>query len=170
MTDPTSATVRTADVCDKRGDAVEVLPVQLRSYGAVREFHGPARTVVCPEDNSLLRQALAEPGEGAVLVVDGGGSLRCELMGGLMAQLALDNGWGGIVVLGAVRDQHELEAIALGVQALGTNPRKSVKEGAGARDVALHVGGVVVRPGAHVWCDRDGVVVERSVGQRSVGH
>ncbi len=155
------STIRTADVCDERGEEIASLPTPLRSLGAVHEFHGPVRTVRCPEDNSLLHQAVAEPGEGAVLVVDGGGSLRCELMGGLMAQRALDNGGAGVVVHGAVRDTHELEGIALGIKALGTNPLKSVKAGAGERDVDVVLDGVRFRPGAHVWCDRDGVVVER---------
>lgn len=156
------STTRTADVCDERGGAIASLPTQLRSLGAVHEFDGPVRTVRCPEDNSLLHEAVAEPGDGAVLVVDGGGSLRCELMGGLMAQRALDNGWAGLVVHGAVRDTHELERIPLGIKALGTNPLKSTKTGAGDRDVDVVIDGVLFRPGAHVWCDRDGVVVERS--------
>lgn len=154
-------TIRTADICDERGDLVAALPTQWRSFGAVHEFSGAARTIRCFEDNLLLRTALAEPGDGAVLVVDGGGSLRCELMGGLLAQRALDSGWCGVIVHGAVRDQHEIATIPVGVLALGTNPVKSLKGGAGERDVELTIDDVVIRPGARVWADRDGVVVER---------
>jgi regulator of ribonuclease activity A len=115
-------------------------------------------TVRCPEHNVLLQRLLEEPGEGRVLVVDGEGSFRCALLGDNLARLGLDNGWAGIVVNGCVRDSAALDAVGLGVKALGTNPRPSGKEPRGEVDVAVNFGGVF-QPGALLYADEDGVVV-----------
>jgi regulator of ribonuclease activity A len=116
-------------------------------------------TVRCHQDNALLKSVLSGPGNGGVLVVDGGGSVHTALMGDLIAQLAVDNGWAGVVVHGAVRDTARLADMPLGIKAVGSNPRKSTKTGAGERDVPVTFGGTTFRPGDQLWSDDDGVVV-----------
>jgi regulator of ribonuclease activity A len=154
MTTPT-----TADLVDEHGDAVGSCDLQLRQYGAHRSFAGTVTTVRCHQDNALLKSMLSEPGEGRVLVVDGGGSVHTALMGDLIAQLAIDNGWAGAVIHGAVRDTATLAGMPLGIKALGSNPRKSTKTGAGERDVPVTFGGATFTPGDQLWSDEDGVVV-----------
>jgi regulator of ribonuclease activity A len=151
----------TADLYDERGDDLQSLPLQLRSFGRVRAFDGPIRTVRCHEDNALLKSVLETPGEGAVLVVDGGGSLHRALMGDMIAGLAVENGWAGVVINGAIRDSAVIDGLELGVKALGTNPRKSTKLATGEVDVTVEFGGVVFRVGAHLYSDDDGILVER---------
>jgi regulator of ribonuclease activity A len=151
----------TADIYDEHGEAFQSVTTQFQSVGGEHHFHGPVRTVRCFEDNSVFKALIATPGDGHVLVVDGGGSLACELMGGMMAQTALDNNWAGIIVNGAIRDRTELADIPLGIKALGSNPRKSSKNGSGAQDIEVTIGGATFRPGATVYCDRDGILVER---------
>jgi regulator of ribonuclease activity A len=154
-------TFTTADLCDAHGSDVAVIDPILRSYGGRRRFHGVVATVKVHEDNVLVRQALGEAGHGRVLVVDGGGSTRCALVGDALVRLACDNGWAGLVVFGSVRDAAALAAIDLGVLAPGTHPRRSQKHGAGWVDVPVALAGVVVRPGDHLYADEDGVVVAR---------
>lgn len=113
----------------------------------------------CLEDNGLLKSVLSTPGEGGVLVIDGAGSLHTALVGDLIAELAHSNGWSGLVIHGAVRDAAALRGIDLGIKALGTNPRKSSKIGAGERDVTVSVGGVTFVPGDIAYSDDDGIVV-----------
>jgi regulator of ribonuclease activity A len=150
---------RTADLVDQHGEALQSCDLQLRQFGGCRRFHGPIRTVACFQDNALVKKVLSEPGEGAVLVVDGGGSLRTALVGDLIAGLARDNGWAGLVVNGAVRDTEALGGLDIGIKALGSNPRKSAKLAAGQVDVVVRFGGVDFRPGEHLYSDEDGVVV-----------
>jgi regulator of ribonuclease activity A len=145
-------------VLDEHGAAAAVCLLQFRSFGA-RAFAGTVVTVRSVEDNVLLKQRLGEPGEGRVLVVDGGGSFACALLGDNIAALARDSGWAGIVINGCVRDSVALDELGLGVKALGTNPRPSRKEGAGELDVPVTFGGVTFEPGAQLWADDDGVVV-----------
>jgi regulator of ribonuclease activity A len=151
----------TADLCDAHADAADfqVAEPGLRDYGRRRSFHGPIATVRAPEDNSLVRKALEEPGQGRVLVVDGAGSLRCALVGDQLAALAQKNGWAGVVVNGCIRDADEVARTWVGVKALGTNPLKSHKRGEGERDVELRFAGVRFRPGEHLYADPDGVVI-----------
>jgi len=149
----------TADLCDAHGDRVQVLAPGLRAFGGRRRFAGPVRTLALHEDNSLLKAAVSAPGDGAVLVVDGGGSTRCALLGDRLAGRAVDNGWAGVVVWGCVRDAAVLATLDLGVLALGTCPRRSVKRGAGVADEPVHVLGARLAPGDHLWADEDGVVV-----------
>ena len=130
-----------------------------RQFGGRSRFSGPAITVACHEDNALLKSVLSEPGEGRVLVVDGGGSLHTALMGDLIAGLAVENGWSGAVINGAVRDVATLRTLDLGIKALGSNPRKSTKTGAGELDVPVEFGGVTFTPGDTVYSDDDGIVV-----------
>ena len=151
----------TADLVDEHGEALQSCDLQLRQFGGRRRFHGPIRTVACFEDNALVRQVLSEPGDGAVLVVDGGGSLHTALVGDLIAGLAQANGWAGVVVHGAVRDTEALGGLDIGIKALGSNPRKSAKLATGQVDVPVHFGGVSFRPGEHLYSDEDGVVVLR---------
>jgi len=154
-------TTPTADLYDERGDALDSLALQLRDIGGRVAFDGPIRTVRCHRDNALVKATLATPGDGAVLVIDGGGSLESALVGDLLAASAVANGWAGLIVHGAIRDRVAIGRLDLGLKALGTNPRKSAKEGTGELDVVVEIGGVVFRPGAHVWADADGILVER---------
>lgn len=151
----------TADLYDAHGEALQVALPLFRDFGGRLAFSGLISTVKVHEDNSLVKKALEEPGEGRVLVVDGGGSLRCALLGDNLAALGARNGWAGIVVWGCVRDVDALTAIDFGVKALGANPRKSGKTGAGARDVVLRFGDVEWRPGEWLAADRDGVVTAK---------
>lgn len=151
--------VATADLVDEFGDRLRVCDVQFTSYGAVHSFAGPVRTVSCPGDNALLHELLRTPGEGCVVVVDGGASLRTALLGDLMAARARDNGWAGVIVYGAVRDSAILAGLDIGIQALGTNPRKSAKAGMGAVDVPVSFGGVTFTTGDILHADHDGVVL-----------
>lgn len=156
---PTGADVATADLVDEHGDRIGSCDTQLRQFGAVRAFHGSAVTLRCFEDNALLKSIVAEPGDGRVLVVDGGASLHRALMGDVIAGMAADNGWAGVIINGAVRDVTALAALPLGIKALGSNPRKSTKTGAGERDVPVSFGNCAFLPGAEVYSDDDGIVV-----------
>jgi regulator of ribonuclease activity A len=150
---------RTADLVDELGDRIGSCDTQFLQYGGKQAFRGAAVTVSCFEDNALLKSVLGEPGEGRVLVVDGGGSVHRALMGDVIAGLAVSNGWAGVIINGAVRDVDELRRLPLGVKALGSNPRKSTKTGVGERDVPLSFGECEFRPGAEIVSDADGVVV-----------
>ena len=147
----------TADVLDEHPDAAVCL-VQFRSFGAPA-FEGRIATVRCLEDNTAVRRRLGAPGEGRVLVVDGGGSLRCALVGDNLATLGRDNGWAGIVVNGCVRDASALDELGFGVKALGTNPRPSAKGGSAEIDVTVTFGEVEFVPGGRLFADTDGLVV-----------
>jgi len=141
--------VATADLVDEHGDALESCDLQLRQFGGHRKFRGPITTVRCHQDNALLKAVLGEPGKGGVLVV----------VGDLIAGLGAGNGWAGIVVHGAVRDAVTLATLAIGVKALGTNPRKSTKTGAGERDAVVSFGDATFTPGRELVSDDDGIVV-----------
>jgi regulator of ribonuclease activity A len=149
----------TADLWDEHGDELVSCELQLRQFGGVRAFEGAISTVRCDEDNALLRARVSEPAEGRVLVVDGGGSLGAALMGDQIGALAVENGWGGVVINGAVRDVNALAELELGVKALGSNPCKSLKTGAGEVDVPVSFGGVTFVAGARLVSDDDGIVV-----------
>lgn len=151
--------IKTAELYDEHGDALQVAEPLLRDYGGKRSFHGPISTVKVHEDNLLVRQTLEESGKGRVLVVDGGGSLRCALVGDRLAQLALDNGWAGLVIHGCIRDSAIIAHIPIGVRALNTNPAKSVKRGAGERNEPVRFAGTSFKPGAYLYADADGIVV-----------
>jgi regulator of ribonuclease activity A len=151
-------TFRTPDLLDAHPD-LEACEAGLQHYGGSRRFSGPAVTLRCFEDNSLVRELLKTPGAGRVLVVDGGGSRRCALVGDLLAAAGRDNGWAGIVVAGCIRDSAVLATLPIGVLALGVQPRRSDKHGQGVRDVLIEVLGARIRPGDHVYADEDGVVI-----------
>ncbi|MFP2906845.1 ribonuclease E activity regulator RraA [Pyxidicoccus sp. 3LFB2] len=155
-----SKDLKTADLCDEHaGDAqFQIAEPGFFDYGGRRSFSGPISTVRAPEDNSLVRKALEEPGQGRVLVVDGGGSRRCALVGDILAALAQKNGWAGVVVNGCIRDAEEVGRTAIGVKALGTHPLKSSKRNEGQRDVEVRFAGVTFKPGHHLYADADGIV------------
>lgn len=149
----------TADLCDAHEAAVSVLPLALRDYGGRRAFCGEISTVHAFEDNSRVREAVHEPGRGRVLLVDGGGSLERSMLGDVLAAKAVENGWSGVIVLGAIRDSAVIATLDLGVKALGTVPRKTERRGVGERDVPLRVGASTVMPGQWLYADGDGVLV-----------
>lgn len=159
----TSPAFATCDLCDAHeGDtsgAFRVLPPVFRDFGAVRPFSGPVQTLRALEDNSRVREAVNAPGEGRVLVVDGGGSLRRALVGGNLAVAAARNGWAGIVVDGCVRDVAELRAAGIPVRALALNPLRTEKRGEGQAGEPVQIQGVWVRPGDWLYADEDGIVV-----------
>jgi regulator of ribonuclease activity A len=158
--------IATCDICDANETLLEsgelaALPPVFRSYGGVQQFSGPARTLKVFEDNGMVRATLETPGAGHVLVIDGGGSLRCALVGGNLALLAEKNGWAGIIVHGCVRDALELSEAQTGIFALGTMPVRSIRRGSGVADLKLVVAGVSVHPGDWIYADEDGVLVAR---------
>ena len=163
MTTAGTPTISTCDLCDvHKGDesgAFRVLPPVFHHYGGKEAFSGPVATVKCFEDNSLVKAAIETPGQGRVLVVDGGGSLRRALVGGNVAATAAKNGWVGIVVYGAVRDVAELRETPMGLRALALMPLPTEKRGEGQSEVPVQVAGVWVRPGDWLYADADGIVV-----------
>ncbi len=148
----------TPDLADEH-PAVVALELPWRNFGGRYCFGGPVETVKCHEDNSLVKQLVGEPGEGRVLVVDGGGSMRRALLGDMLAETAAKNGWAGMVINGVVRDVDQLAQIPLGVQALGSVPLKTDKLGVGQQGIPLRFGGCKVRPGDFVYADNNGVLV-----------
>lgn len=149
----------TTDLYDEHEGKVSTCSVQFNDYGGRQRFCGPIRTVRCFRDNQLFRALLDEPGDGAVAVVDGGGSTESALMGDIIAAKGAKNGWSGVVIFGAIRDSAEIAAIDFGTKALGVNPAKSRKKGAGAVDEPVKFGGVTFTPGGWIYCDEDGVLV-----------
>lgn len=157
-------TFATTDLCDAHEDRLNagelrVLHPAFRAFGRRARFAGPVATVRCFEDNSMVRTALEVPGDGRVLVVDGGGSLRCALLGGNLARLARDNGWAGAVVNGCVRDVAEINDCEIGVRALAAHPRRSDRRGSGTRDRMVEIAGVRVAPGDWCYVDDDGILI-----------
>jgi regulator of ribonuclease activity A len=157
-------TFATADLVDAHDD-LQSCDLQFRNFGKPLRFHGVIRTVRCRHDNALIRRLLSQPGANAVLVIDGGASLHCALIGDVLAKMAATNQWAGIIVNGAVRDAAALATIDLGVKALGTNPRKSAKAGTGEVDVNVEFGGVVFVPGNYLYSDEDGIVSSKNALQ-----
>lgn len=149
---------KTADLCDQYGDSLQVCEPGFLAFGARARFAGAISTIKCFEDNSLVREALGEPGRGRVLVVDAGGSRRCAMLGDLLAAKAVANGWAGVLMYGLIRDSADIAQMDLGVKALGTHPMKSVKKGVGERDVEVHFAGVRFTPGHFLYADEDGIV------------
>jgi regulator of ribonuclease activity A len=157
MTD--AASPATTDVSDAHPGAQVCDPV-FQIFGGRLAFSGPITTLKVFEDNSLVKQAVESPGEGRVLVVDGGGSTRCGLVGGNLAVSAATNGWAGIVVYGCIRDADELAEQPLGVRALAAMPRKSQRGmHSGQAGIPVIFAGVVFRDGEWLCADRDGIVV-----------
>lgn len=150
---------KTADLCDRHEGRVSVVAPIFRAYGGTIAFSGAIATVKVFEDNVLVREALGREGRDRVLVVDGGGSLRCALVGDQLAAMGHRNGWAGIVVWGCIRDSQAISEMPIGIRALGTHPLRSVKQGAGHADVPVCFGDVRFVPGHHLYADEDGIVV-----------
>ena len=158
--------ISTPDLCDEFTDLVRVVDPLFRNFGGKHAFAGEITTVKCFEDNSLVKQAASEPGNGRVLVVDGGGSLRKALLGDMIAETAMNNGWQGYIIYGAIRDVDDIASFAIGVKALGSIPRKTDRRGLGDRDVAVSFAGVTFSPGEFVYADNTGILVsEKSLIQ-----
>ncbi len=150
--------ISTPDLCDEHGGDVRVLELPLRHYGATHNFAGQVVTIKCFEDNSLVAEQVKQPGNGRVLVVDGGGSPRRSLLGDNLAGAAVKNGWSGIIIYGYLRDVEEIAPMALGVLALGSVPRKTEKRNEGQLNVALHFGGIDIHAGDYAYADETGVI------------
>ncbi|HAT29319.1 MAG TPA: ribonuclease [Janthinobacterium sp.] len=157
-------TFATTDLCDDHPQLLDdgrlaVLPPVFRQFGKHVRFSGRVTTLKVFEDNALVRAVLETPGNGNVLVIDGGGSLRRGLVGGQLGLLAQDNGWAGIVVDGCIRDSDEINACEIGVRARAAHPQKSGKKGSGERNLRIHIAGVAVNPGDWIYADADGILV-----------
>lgn len=157
---------KTADLCDqfenRLGESLFVAAPLFQSYGARPRFSGEVVTIKVFEDNSLVRTALSEKGQGKVLVIDGGGSLRCALVGDQIAILAAEKGWEGLVVYGCIRDAADIGSIHLGVRALNTHPQKSIKKNVGERNTPVTFAGVTFRPGQWIYVDEDGILLSQT--------
>ncbi len=152
----------TADLYDKYEDQLQIATPIFNDYGGNIQFSGPASTVKVFADNSLVRAALEEAGDGRVLVVDGGGSLNCALLGDMLADLGFKNGWVGVIVYGCIRDSAVIANMKIGVKALNTNPKKSVKRGEGQRNVSVSFADVTIAPGNYIYADVDGIVISQN--------
>ncbi|MEK7989631.1 MAG: ribonuclease E activity regulator RraA [Thiotrichaceae bacterium] len=151
--------IQTADLCDEHSDVIKVADPLFKMYGAKQAFGGQIETVKVHEDNVLVKDKLAQPGKGKVLIIDGGGSLRCALVGDIIAQMAADNGWEGIIVYGCIRDSGVIADISIGIKALNTHPLKSIKHGRGDVSIPVNFAGVTFYPEHYVYSDSDGIIV-----------
>lgn len=151
--------LKTADLCDAHEDKLQIAEEIFGDYGGRAAFHGQIETVKAFEDNSLVRECVFEKGEGKVLVVDAGGSMRRAMLGDNLAAKAFENGWSGIVINGCIRDSADIAEMDLGVKALGTHPLKTEKKGLGERGVTVRIAGVDFVPGHYLYADEDGIVV-----------
>lgn len=149
----------TTDLYDANEGRVAVVEPMFRAYGGRARFAGQVVTLKVYEDNTRVREVLAEPGQGRILVVDGGGSRRCALLGDQIAELAVKNGWEGVVIYGCIRDSVAINALDIGVRALDTNPKKTVKRNEGQRDLVLAFGAVEFVPGHWLYVDEDGLLL-----------
>jgi regulator of ribonuclease activity A len=149
------------DLCDDFLPELQVLEPLFSSYGGRQKFFGEIVTIKCFEDNSLVRETLRSGGHGKVLVVDGGGSLRCALLGDMLAAMAAENGWQGILINGCVRDVEILKTIDLGVLALNCHPLKSNKRSEGQLNIAVRFAGVDFEPGRYLYTDENGTILAK---------
>lgn len=149
----------TCDLYDQFEAEARVPVTALRDFGGRTAFHGTAVTVKCFEDNSRVKELVSSNGASKVLVIDGGESRRCALLGDLVAKEAADNGWEGLIVFGCVRDTKALSELDIGVKAMGSIPRKSTRRGEGSVDIVINAGGVLVQPGDGVVADEDGILI-----------
>ncbi|PWV59108.1 ribonuclease E activity regulator RraA [Plasticicumulans acidivorans] len=150
---------KTCDLCDEHADKLQIAEPVFGDYGGDISFFGPISTLKAFEDNSLVRKALDEKGEGRVLVIDGGASMRCAMLGDQLAALAEKNGWAGVIVNGCIRDSAAIAETGIGVKALGVHPLKTVKRNEGQRDIVVRFAGVSFVPGQIVYCDEDGLII-----------
>ncbi|XYQ93022.1 ribonuclease E activity regulator RraA [Pseudomonas syringae] len=152
----------TPDLCDAYPDLIQVVEPMFSNFGGLDSFGGQIVTLKCFEDNSLVKEQIALDGKGKVLVVDGGGSLRCAMLGDMVAEQASKNGWEGLLIYGCVRDVDMLAQTDLGVQALASHPKKSEKRGIGELNVPVTFGGVTFKPGDYLYADNNGVIISPS--------
>lgn len=150
---------KTADLYDAHAQSLAIATPGFLAYGRIEAFYGRIATVKVHEDNVLVKDMLAQPGNGQVLVVDGGGSLRCALMGDLLAQMMIDNRWAGAIIYGCIRDSQQINQMAVGVKALAAHPAKSVKRGAGTTNEPVSFCGISFHPNHYVYSDADGIMV-----------
>ncbi len=155
----TSSKIMTPDLCDEYPDLIQVLSPMLQNFGGIDSFGGEIVTVKCHEDNSVVKEQVGLPGQGKVMVVDGGGSMRNALLGDMLAEKAAENGWEGLIIYGCIRDVDIIRQIRLGVQAISTNPRKTEKRGIGDLNIPVTFGGITFMPGQYVYADNNGVIV-----------
>ncbi len=149
----------TPDLCDQYPELIQVVEPMFSNYGGRERFGGEIVTVKCFEDNSVVKQLVATEGQGRVMVVDGGGSMRRACLGDMLAEKASLNGWAGLIIYGCIRDVDEIMATDIGVQALGTHPMKTEKKGIGETQIPVTFGGVTFYPGHYIYADNNGIVV-----------
>jgi regulator of ribonuclease activity A len=147
------------ELCDQFPDLVRVMDPMMANFGGRETFGGEIVTIKAFEDNSLVREQVAQPGKGKVLVIDGGASMRRAMLGDLLAAKAVTNGWEGVIINGCLRDCNAISQLDLGVQALGTHPMKTDKRGLGDLNVDVTFGGITFVPGEYVYADNNGVLV-----------
>jgi regulator of ribonuclease activity A len=151
----------TADLWDEHGELLNCVAPIFRSFGNKKTFSGEIKTLKLFEDNSLVRKQLESDGNGKVLVIDGGASLRCALIGDQIASLAIQNNWNGIIVNGCIRDCHIIDTMDLGIRALNTSPVKSIKRNIGELDIPINFGGVTFISANYIYVDMDGILVSK---------
>ncbi len=154
--------MKTADLIDDHADDLSLVHLPFQMFGQKACMAGPVQTVKCFEDNTLVRKELETPGNGRILVVDGGDSTRIALLGDMLADLAIQNGWAGMVLNAAIRDSAEIDQMQIMVCALATSPVKSAKDGWGKVGVPIHIGGAKLEPGEWLYADADGVLVSKA--------
>ncbi len=150
---------KTADLCDEHSDNLQIAEPLFNNYGGKTAFGGEIVTLKLFEDNSLVRQQLGEEGKGKVLVVDGGGSLRCALLGDRLAELGVNSNWEGLIIYGCIRDSKDVGEFDLGVKAVNTCPIKSVKRNEGQLNIPVRFAGVTFQPGHYAYADEDGIII-----------
>jgi regulator of ribonuclease activity A len=155
-------TFKTADLCDDFSDNLQIVTPMFQSYGGNNRFSGKIQTVKIFEDNVFVREMLSEKVSGDVLVVDGGGSLRCALLGDMLAEMGYKNGWSGVVVYGCIRDCVDINGMPIGVRAIQTNPLKSIKKGWGDKNIAVTFAGATFNPGEYLYADEDGIILSKT--------
>ena len=153
--------IDTSELCDLYAEQVDVVEPIFSSFGGVSNFYGKVTTVKCFESNGLIAEVLEENGEGRVLVVDGGGAVRRGLIDAELAQLAVDNGWEGIIVYGAVRQIQQLENLDIGIHALAPIPVSADESSDGESDVPVNFGGVTFLPEDYIYADLTGIILSQ---------
>ena len=154
--------LKTTDLCDAHPEKIQVAePIGFKDFGGAKYFSGKIHTVKCFEDNSLVRKALETNGDGKILIIDGGASMRCALLGDMLADLAIKNKWGGIIVYGCIRDSEAIAKLPFGVKALNTNPIKSNKRNEGQDNITVRFAGTDFVPGQFIYADADGIIVAK---------
>lgn len=150
---------KTADLCDEFSSSLQIVEPGYHHFGGHKKFCGEISTIKCFEDNSMVREQLSNPGRGRVLVVDAGGSRRCAMLGDLLAAMAVQNGWSGVIMHGMIRDSGDIAHMPLGVMALGVHPKKSEKQNIGDIDIPVCFGCTRFNPGDWIYADHDGIIV-----------